>query len=138
MKKIVLAIAILVILGALYGWFFVYNKPHTDFEKSKPDFEVTATELYNNYVTGKGNRYNGKVLKLTGTVKATDDGDTLITLVFVFNEGMFGDEGIRCTLLPKFNPQIRKMTLPATITLKGFCAGYNGTDVVLEQCSLLK
>ncbi len=138
MKKIILSILILGILGALYVWFFIYNKPHTDYEKSKPDFELTTTALYNDYASGKGDIYNGKVLKLSGKLSKTDDADTLITLVFVFNEGMFGDEGIRCTLLPKYNSQIRNIPLPASITLKGFCAGYNGTDVVLEQCSLLK
>ncbi len=138
MRKIIITIVVLGILGALYGWFFVYNKPHKNFEDARVDMALPATKLYNEYVSGTGNQYNGKVLKLTGTVKKMDDEDSLITLVFVFNEGMFGDEGIRCTFLPKYNPKLKSFSYPKQMQIKGFCAGYNGTDVVMEYCSLIK
>jgi len=58
--------------------------------------------------------------------------------MFVYNKGMFGDEGIRCSFIPKFNNRLKALTYPAPVTLKGFCAGYNDTDVILEHCCLLK
>ncbi len=138
MKKILLIVVIIALAGGLYGWFFVYNKPHTNFENSKPDFKLSAQQLFNDFSGGKGESYNGKVIEINGTAQKADISDTLVTLVFVFNEGMFGDEGIRCLFIPKFYNRLKAITYPAPVTLKGFCAGYNDTDVILEHCSLIK
>ena len=137
-KKIVIIGIVVAIGAALYGWFFIYNKPHTDYEKVSPDFVFQAEKLFNEYTNGNGTPYTGKVIEIEGQAVSLDDADTLTTLIFVFREGDFGEEGIRCTFKPKFNDHLRKKQLPAPIRLKGFCAGYNGTDVVLEHCSLLK
>jgi hypothetical protein len=136
MKKFVLITLVLAFLGGAYGWFFVYNKPHPDFENRKPDFQISANQLFNDYVKNKGGLYNGKVVEISGTAQKVDVSDTLVTLVFVFNEGMFGDEGIRCSFIPKFNDRVLQLKFPTQIKLKGFCSGYNDTDVILEHCSL--
>jgi len=137
MKKIALLIFILVIAAGLYIWFFVYNKPHTDFERSKPEYVITAKKLFNDFTTNSNVDYTGKVVKISGTAQQIEDADTLVTVVFVFNEGMFGSEGIRCSFIPKYNGQLRKIEFPSPLILKGFCPGYNGTDVILEHCSLI-
>ena len=135
MKKIILVILVIALAGGLYGWFFVYNKPHTNFEFSNPDYKLTAQQLFNDFSSGKGKDYSGKVIEINGIAQKTDISDTLATLVFVFHQGMFGDEGIRCILIPKFNTQLKKLVFPVSVKVKGFCAGYNDTDVILEHCS---
>ena len=138
MKKIILLILLLGMAAGIYGWFFIYNKPHTNYEKKAADYTLTAQQLFTRFTENPKTKYTGKVLIISGTAQKTEDNDTLVTVVFVFNEGMFGDEGIRCSFIPHFNSQIRKLKLPAPITLKGFCSGYNGTDVIMEHCSLLQ
>lgn len=137
MKKIALLIFLLVIAAGLYVWVFVYNKPHTDFEQSKPEYVITAKKLFNDFTTNSKVDYTGKVVQISGTAQQIEDADTSVIVVFVFNEGMFGSEGIRCSFIPKYNGQLRKIKFPSPLTLKGFCPGYNGTDVIMEHCSLI-
>ncbi len=137
MKKLILIIIILGLAAGIYGWFFIYNKPHTDYENKSPDYSLTAKQLFNQFVKKPDINYTGKVLQVSGIFQSIEDEDSLITIVFVFNEGMFGDEGLRCTFIPHFNDQLRDLKPPAPITLKGFCSGYNDTDVIMEHCSLV-
>jgi len=48
---------------------------------------------------------------------------------------MFGNEGVRVSMLQ--NEQLSEITTGQNITLKGFCTGYNQTDVVLEHGSII-
>jgi hypothetical protein len=120
---------------------FVYNKAHKDFEKMKPDHTLSASELYNSCIantTGSETKYNGKVIEVTGTLTKVESTDSLVIAVFVFNQGMFGDEGIRCTMLPKFNEEAKKLQPGNQCNIKGYCTGFNDPDVILEQCSIIK
>jgi hypothetical protein len=58
-------------------------------------------------------------------------------MVFVFDEGMFGAEGVRATFLPKYNEKVKNLILGASVTIKGYCTGYNETDVILEKASII-
>jgi hypothetical protein len=139
--KILIGLVIIGIIGALLIYFFVINKPHTDYEKAKADFSFPAKELFDLYKTNKTDaekKYNGKVLQLTGSVSKIDQTDSLTIIVFVFGEGMFGDEGIRCTMLPKFTEMSSSLQPGSNTVVKGYCTGYNDTDVILEKCSICK
>ena len=132
--------AIICILAIAYMWFFMYNKPHKDFEKANPDYVISAIECYNHYAIGKNteeNNYTGKVLQISGTPSSIENNDSTIVVVFAFNSGMFGDEGIRCTMLQSHNEKAKGLTTTRSIIIKGFCSGYNDTDVILEQCSIV-
>ncbi|MFK5857461.1 MAG: hypothetical protein QM503_15130 [Bacteroidota bacterium] len=139
--KIIVIAAIIGFGGLAYIWFFVYNKPHQNIEKATPDFIISSNECYNSYTDGNStglSDYTGKVLQITGVPTSIESNDSLVVLVFVFNQGMFGDEGIRCTMLPSYIEKSKNINLLTPITIKGYCSGYNDTDVVLEQCSIIK
>jgi ubiquitin len=147
MKKLVKLAAILAFIGilaAIYVWFFVYNKPHTDYEAASPDYIISARDCYLSFSgqqifnekQGAGN-FTGKVLQLTGEASKIESIDSLTVIIFVYDNGVFGDEGIRCTLLPKYADAANQINFPAEITIKGFCAGYNDTDVILQYCSII-
>lgn len=138
--KIILGLAIAGIAAALLIYHFVINKPHPDFEKIKPDYSLNAGAFYNEFKTSKENAhklYNGKVIEITGRLSRVESADTLTIAVFVFNQGMFGDEGIRCTMLEKFSADAKKLKPDGTIRIKGYCTGFNETDVIMEHCSLI-
>ncbi len=135
--KISAVVLLVFLLAAAYIWFFVYNKPHRDFEKAKPDIVETARQCYLNFKKSAKAPESGKVVEITGLASGIEHSDSLVTVVFAFQEGMFGDEGIRCTLLPKYNAMAAHLSLRDTLRIKGFCSGYNGTDVILENCSIL-
>ena len=139
--KIILALIILGIVGGVLGYYFIYNKPHMDYEKAEAEYRFTGEQLYSLYVNNSSEaskKYNGSVLAVTGRISAVENPDSLTIIVFALNEGMFGDEGIRFTMLEHYREQANALDKDELVTIKGFCAGYNDTDVILEKCSIIK
>jgi hypothetical protein len=139
MKKIKRVLGILFALGILvaaYIWFFVYNKPHRNFEKAKPDITMSARQCYHEFSQNKIHA-GGKVLEIYGIPTSVKKSDSLVVVVFAFKKGMFGDNGIRCTMLADNQKKALALSTSDTAYIKGFCAGYNGSDVVLEDCSII-
>ena len=131
---------IVAVLVALYVWFFVYNKPHRDYEKAKPDHILSAEQLFDSFRQDKSHAdslYTGMVLQIEGELTKIEIRDTLITAVFVFDQGMFGDEGIRCVMLPSHYKKLKQVGEGNMVSLKGYCTGYNDTDVILEKSSVV-
>ncbi|MBE0638075.1 MAG: hypothetical protein IH598_06130 [Bacteroidales bacterium] len=143
MKTWIKVIGTLVIVGliALFVVYkFFYNKPHPDFENQKADFSVVASDLFQSYkddnITAV-ERFNGKLLEVTGVLTKIDTPDDLTVAVFEFDEGMFGPEGVRITMLPEYAQPLINLGIGKEITIKGFCTGYNETDVILEKGSIV-
>lgn len=136
-KRILVIMFALGILVAGYIWFFVYNKPHRNFETAKPDLTMSARQCFNGF-TQKKIHAGGKVLELYGVPSSIQNSDSLVVVVFAFKKGMFGDNGVRCTMLKNFQKKALALSTSDTTYIKGFCAGYNGSDVILEDCSIVK
>jgi len=120
---------------------FVINKPHQDYEKSKPEFIVSAAELFDSFRSDREKaeaKYNGQVVLLFGTLDKIENDGSMVTGVFVFNQGMFGDEGIRCSMLPRHAVGLADIPEGSEIRLKGHLTGYNDTDVIMESCSIIR
>ena len=138
--KIFGAVVVVGVVAAIYIWFFIYNKPHRNYEKATADFTLTASSCYQQYANdaNEASVYTGKVLQIEGIPSSIENNDSTVVIVFAFNEGMFGEEGIRCSMLSKYQTESTRLNLTDNILIKGYCTGYNGTDVILEHCSLLK
>ena len=87
---------------------------------------------------GSGEKYNGKVIQISGKYSGIEENDTLSVIVFSFKQGIFGDEGIRCILLTRYKNIKNNLPKDSLISIKGFCSGYNETDVILTNCSIQK
>jgi hypothetical protein len=138
--KIFIGLVVIGILAVILVIKFVLNKPHPDFEKLKPDYTLNAAAFYNECKTSKDNAnklYSGKIIEITGKLTRVESVDTLTILVFAFDQDIFGDKGIRFTMLKKFSADAMKLKPDGIVRIKGYCTGYNGTDVVMEQCSLV-
>lgn len=138
--KILVIMGVAGIIAAGLGYKFIYNKPHKDYEKAKAEFSITGESLFNDYRSDRASaeqKYNGKVLEVSGILNKIDRPDSLTIAVFVYEEGMFGDEGLRLTMLPNHSDKI-KPYLSKNIKIKGYCTGYNDTDIILEKCSIVK
>jgi len=143
-RKLFVIAGILAVLGLIAGvlvYVFVVNKPHTDYAKAKPDVQIESRALFDAYkanATNAATLYNGKVIELAGNLNAVEQTDSLTIAVFEFEEGMFGSEGIRCTMIPEYAPDIARTPPASAVKIKGYCTGYNDTDVILEHCSIVK
>lgn len=138
---IILSLFVIGVISAGLVYKFVINKPHENYEKAKPAFIISATDLYNSFqsdrTTAEG-KFNGKVVLLSGKLDKIDLAESLVTGVFVFNQGMFGDEGIRCVMLGNHAQALKAIGPGTEVKIKGYLTGYNDTDVVLEQCSIIR
>lgn len=143
-KNLLRIIAILVLVGLLAAvlvYKFVYNKPHRDYSSATPDVTMTASALYDAYVTDKDladSLYTGKVVQIDGNLSGIEDLDTLVVGTFIFNEGMFGDEGIRFSMLPADFEKLRAIEPGTALIVKGYCEGYNMADVLLGYSSIVE
>lgn len=138
--KILLGVLIVIAVGALSVYLYI-NKPHPSYEKLKAEFTVTPKAIYDEFKANSkatGLKYNGKMIELNGVISKVEASDTLVTVVFAFTQGLFGDEGVRCAMLSKFNKSTKEFKQGDNIDLKGLCQGFNETDVILEKCSLIK
>jgi hypothetical protein len=137
--KILLIFFALGLIGAGLGYKFIYNKPHPDYEKASADFSLAGSELFSQFkgsTQQASERYTGKVLEISGKLNSVETPDSLTIAVFALDEGMFGTEGIRCAMLPKYAAGIKQL-VGSDVKLKGYCTGYNETDIIMEKCSII-
>lgn len=135
------SLAIIGIIAAVLVYFFVYNKQQPDYSKAKPDFTLNGIELFKEFKDNPvlaGEKYNGKVLAIEGSLNSVEKTDSLTIAVFAMEEGMFGDEGIRFAFIPSFADKISSTPPETMVTIKGYCTGFNDTDVIMEHCSLVE
>ncbi|MEI6884236.1 MAG: hypothetical protein WCO02_07100 [Bacteroidota bacterium] len=144
MKTRFKVLSVLLLAGVLLAclvFYFMYNKPHPDYEKMEAAYTLPANELFSAYTANKaeaGKKYNGQVIVVKGAVSKVESSDSLAVVVFVFRQGIFGDEGLRCTMSPSHIAKAKALQPGKEVILKGFCSGFNDTDVVLEKCSFAK
>lgn len=131
---------VLALTGALLGYYFIYNKPHTDYEAAKPGFTGEAETLYHAFLEdpeAAAGRFDDMVLQVSGAVSGVEVSGDVVTVVFVFGEGFFGEEGVRCTMLESHIDKALKLGVGQTVTIKGHFAGFDGSDVVLQHASIV-
>jgi hypothetical protein len=139
--KIIGVLAIIGIIAAAGIYKFVYNKPHENYLKLKAEHIRPASQLYTEFASDQtvaDALYTGKMVQIDGAIKGIEDLDSMVIAVFSFNQGMFGDEGIRCSFDKSVLDEARELKAGQTVSIKGYCEGYNGTDVIFEHSSLVK
>lgn len=139
--KIIGILALLGILAAVLIWFFYVNKPHRDYENADPDQIVAAEQMFTQFRSNKlmaDSLYTGKVVQISGPIRKVETNDSIVVAIFIFDQGMFGDEGIRCWMLPNQHAGLKDYKVNSIITIKGYCTGYNDTDIIIEKSSIVK
>jgi len=142
MKKKLIVLAVIGLLGlvaALLVFVFVYNKPHRDFASAPADVVITAETLYEAFNLDHERAMADlmdKVLEVTGTVDAIEYAGDLPVAVFLFDEGAFGPQGVRCTFAD--SEQGSGLRPGMEVRIKGHCTGFTGEDVILMHCTLVK
>jgi hypothetical protein len=138
--KILLVMAGLGILGGVLGYVFVYNKPHPNYEKKAPEYFISAQDLFDAYrdnQTEAGAKFTGTMVAVEGMLTFMPNGENLIPY-FVIDEGFFGPEGIRISMLENHFDALREIAPGSMVTIKGYCSGYNDPDVIIEHGSIIQ
>jgi hypothetical protein len=143
MKKLLIILLILLAVGAAAAFLvykYYYNKPQPNYEVAKPQLVIEAKRLWTDFSMNKeiaDKKYTGKVLQIDGIIMRVEKVNEMIIVVFAYRKGDFGDEGIRVTMLPQFNQAALAIDPFKPVKIKGLCTGYNDTDVIMEDGSII-
>lgn len=137
MRKTLLIIISLLLIGALATGIYLWNKPHKNLQKATADITITAPELmaaFNEDETAANAKYLDKVVAVTGKVReSVTSGD--VTIISLEAEDELG--AVTCEL-DRFRKQDAiSVSAGEQITVKGLCSGKT-IDVVLVQCVVTK
>jgi len=141
MKKYLRIILIIVAAGIIIGGLallYVFRHSKTGGITAKPDFELTVTNLFNNYSKDEiasNKKFLGKILQVDGLVDAISNDSTGITVTFFCDS--LGMNGVICALGDDQTKKVKDFKKGSKIALKGQCDGFN-SDVRINRCSIIE
>lgn len=140
-KKIILSVVVVIILGIIGIWFFVFHLPSTEWYKEHrrntaygKGVVITAaaiSQAYSSNEDSANKQYLNKAIQVTGEVsevKKTEDGKLTVSL-----KGADAFSGVYCTL----SDSTASVQNGATVTLNGICTGHL-SDVVIIDAIIVK
>ncbi|OQP59028.1 OB-fold protein [Niastella populi] len=135
-KKIILAVLVLALAAAGYGWY-QYQKAPPDIRQEKGDIEIAAVELLKAFQqdeTAANIKYVEKVLIVSGTVTGVQTTSSGQATVYLQTDDMLA--AVTCSFY-KDDEGIKNIKTGSAARIKGVCTGML-TDVVLNKCSLVE
>lgn len=125
-KKIIAVVLLLIILGAVGGYFYLYQG-HRDIKEESSFAQVTSKNLVSEFTTSL-DKANGKYLNKTIEVsgKVTEVTDSTLVL----------DEAVFCSFQSKAEPSL----VGKSVMIKGRCIGFDELfgEVKLDQSTILE
>ena len=128
-KKIAFVIGTLLLMvsGGIYFYYGFLYKEARDIESETPDFNLTTTELLQNYDSNPKKAdylYLNKTIEITGRV--TKETDSVVIL--------------ENTVFCLFTQKLKNKLIKNKVTVKGKCIGYDELfqEVKLDQCTIIK
>lgn len=134
MKKVILIILALGVIGGLVG-LYMFNKKVPTLDSVEADFSLTPDELYDAFDQNEADatsKYQGKVIEVKGSVARTKQDESQLNVILQAQNSMTG--GVNCSM--------RDLTQEApakgdVVTIRGECQGYL-MDVVLNNCVIIE
>lgn len=135
-KKYVLALLVIVLAAASYG-YYLYNKKPADVRLMEANYKLTATALLNEYNKDEAAaniKYLDKVIEVEGTVAEIklDPENGQASVILDTGDPM---AAITCSFYNEEAASVKKLTVRQVTTIKGKCTG-KLMDVVLNRCSI--
>ena len=141
MKKkyyILIGILVVILTGVGIG-LSMYFKPHKDFGKSKPDFILTAKDLFKEFdanETAANQKFvaEDKTVQLNGTVSELNKNQDGTNSIVLTDPDMQGS--INCSLMPSENDKAAKLRKGDRMTIKGQCTGMQ--ELIEKQVIMIR
>jgi tRNA_anti-like len=134
MKKILITLIVLAVIGASYG-YYMYNKPLESLENKEADVTISADQLIADYEADEktaNEKYLGKVVVVSGKIAeiTNEEGKKKVNL-----ETSNPISAVICEM--EENKKTENLKAGDMIKVKGMCSGYL-SDVILVQSVLVK
>lgn len=137
-KILILLFVTAIIIGSGVYWY-AFMRPYQNMLKAKPEFELSATNLFSEFNENETNanaKYLGKVIEITGRVvelKTTND-----QLAIVLEDELFGVRTFIDSSFYSTNKQIFESINPGTsVTIRGQCDGMLN-DVIISRAVIIR
>ncbi|MBU3012110.1 OB-fold putative lipoprotein [Polaribacter vadi] len=130
-KKIILVILILGIVGAIIG-YKTYNKPHLNIVATKADFNVSANKIIEDFSTDEttaNSKYLEKIIAIKGIISDIKIEKEKGIITLKTNDDF---ASILCHLSEEATNKMSDLKVGESITIKGICTGYL-MDVILVK-----
>lgn len=135
-RKKILFFAVLFLLILIGITFLQIFRPAKKLDKVKPDFIVTSSELFDDFLTDEdlaNSKYTGKIIFVQGVIEEIihNEGQTIIILQ---TDDLFS--GISCRVSEKEHSKAVFLKQGQSIRIKGQCSG-KLIDIILNNCVIL-
>ncbi|HMQ06550.1 MAG TPA: hypothetical protein PKC30_04570 [Saprospiraceae bacterium] len=132
--KILLPFLLIIVVIMAFIAYSMYHKKHVDMLKAKPNYLLTASELYSAFEKDEEEAnatYLGKIVQVKGRVSSVLK-DEKMGNIYLSTNGNLGE--ISCSFLDyDFMTGIEE---GMEVTVRGICTGIL-MDVILERCTLI-
>ncbi len=135
MKKFLVALIVLALIGAMWGFYIYYKPVPKSLENVNPDLTISAEQLIRDYKSNEteaDKKYLGKLLIVSGKINdikieneikkiTLETSDPTSSVTFDFDVSI----------------NIGNVKIGDDVKIKGNCTGFIG-DVILNQSSIVK
>jgi len=142
-RKVLVVLLLAVITVGLY-FYKEFNRTNKQLKNVRPDYELNATALIDAYEKGDSAaavKYNGKVIEVTGSIKAIEkDAMGYYTVILGDTTQL---SSVRCAIDTSNQADAANLDEGSSARIRGACTGFNkdemglGSDVILNRCAIL-
>ena len=125
----------LIIFGA--AAFYLYQKPRSGLANTRPDYVLSAKDLYLAFQKDEksaNEKFVGKVIRITGIVDNVQVTDSVVSILLSSEDAM---GGVNCSVAKSNNKEPSLPAKSAAIAIKGRCVGFlmdvNLVDAIIED-----
>jgi len=130
-RNILIFLVLVVILGGWIG-YKIYNKPHQDLTRMKPDYALTSAALLQEFEANEEtaqNKFLNKIIRIEGNLSEIQQIDQKLILIIDTGNPL---SNIQCEMDPRYTKSEKVFTAGQKVTVQGICAG-KLMDIVLSQ-----
>lgn len=147
MKKVIIAVVVIGILGAGVG-LYLKNKKVEGLEHATPSYTISATQLFEEFAKDEAqalDKFRNKVLLVEGVIQDVRPvNDSIASILLNADDSGLGT--IKCGLGKDYVEAAKELNVEETIRIKGICSGVSKVedfgitimDVELNRCVIVK
>lgn len=148
MKRPIILLLVLILLGGAYYFIKMYNKQHTDVRTTEAALHVDADYLFNHYDTLTNplfDRYAEQVLEIEGVIMNIELQNPSEPQILLETNAL--DGYIRCGFKPEFLTELLNLNNTDSVVVKGICKGFLASEeldlladreVIVSNCIIIE
>lgn len=133
MRKFILYLLMLMVAGALIGYYYAQRDFRNDIRYTEADINISSQDLYAAFSVDEdsaNNRFLGKIIAVTGLVQSVDAQPEKTTISLGTGDPM---SAVVCEMNANIQSDFTGIVRGEELTVKGECSGML-FDIILVNC----